>query len=245
MDALINLGIFLTLLIVGYIFGKAAEAKHYKSIEKREKALIGLPAVTLKHLGDDALITDAKLVNGNVVISVDYFKKFLAGLRNLFGGRMSSYESLIDRARREAVLRMKEEARGWDMVLNMRLETSSINNGAKGSVSSIEVLAYGTAIKYQAAPAPAAAAPKPLEPPALPNDVGRYKVTFSGQIAPGQSLDAVKSNIAGLYKVPVERCASMFTGRTVVIKENVDYDTAQKYQKAFSKTGAICQIEPM
>ena len=51
--------------------------------------------------------------------------------------------------------------------------------------------------------------------------------------------------VAALYKVPVERCESMFTGRTVVVKENLDYETALKYQKAFSKTGAICQIEPM
>jgi len=249
MEALINLGIFLVLMAAGYIFGKAAEAKHYKSIEMREKALIGLPAVTLKHLDDEVVITDAKLVNGSVVISVDYFKKFLAGLRNLFGGRMSSYESLVDRARREAILRMKEEANGWDMILNMRLATSSMNDGAKGSVSSIEVLAYGTAIKYQAAPAkkpaPAAATRNTLEPPALPDEAKRYKVTFSGQIAPGQQIETVKTNIAALYKVPVERCASMFTGRVVIVKENLDYDTAQKYHKAFSKTGAICQIEPM
>ena len=249
MDALINLGIFLILMAVGYIFGKAAESKHYRSIIQREKAFIGLPAVTLKRLGSDVLITDAKLVNGSVVISVDYFKKFLAGLRNLFGGRMSSYESLVDRARREAVLRMKEEAKGWDMVLNMRLETSSINDGAKGAVSSIEVLAYGTAIKYQAAPArkpaPAAATRKTLEPPPLPNEVGRYKVIFSGQIAPGQQLDAVKSNVAALYKVSVERCEHLFSGRAVIVKEHLDYETALKYQKAFSRTGAICQIEPM
>lgn len=249
MEALINIGIFLILMTAGYVFGKAVETKHYRSIIQREKALIGLPVVTLKRLGDDVLITDAKLVNGNVVISVDYFKKFLAGLRNLFGGRMSSYETLIDRARREAILRMKEEANGWDMVLNMRLATSSMNDGAKGSVSSIEVLAYGTAIKYQAAPAqkpaPAAATVNAPQVAARANATGMYRVTFSGKIAPGQQLETVKALVAALYKVPMERCESMFSGRTVVVKENVDRETALKYQAAFAKTGAICQIEPM
>ena len=44
---------------------------------------------------------DQALVHGNVVVSVDYFKRFVAALRNLFGGSVTSYETLIDRARRE------------------------------------------------------------------------------------------------------------------------------------------------
>jgi uncharacterized protein YbjQ (UPF0145 family) len=88
------------------------------------------------------------LVTGSVVISVDYFKRFLASLRTLIGGRVTSYESLLDRARREAILRMKEEASklGADKVFNIKLETSSISKSAKGKVGSIEVLAYGTAL---------------------------------------------------------------------------------------------------
>ena len=38
------------------------------------------------------------------------FKRFLANLRRLIGGRVKSYESILDRARREALLRMKTEA---------------------------------------------------------------------------------------------------------------------------------------
>ena len=80
-------------------------------------------------------------------MSIDSFKKFVAGLRDLVGGRVSSYESLLERARREALLRMKAEARalGAQSVWNVRLETSSITKGGKG-VSAVEVLAYGTAL---------------------------------------------------------------------------------------------------
>ncbi|MGQ0547496.1 MAG: YbjQ family protein, partial [Betaproteobacteria bacterium] len=53
----------------------------------------------------------SRLVAGSVVIADDYFKSLLAGLYSFFGGPVRSYESLLDRARREAVLRMKAEAR--------------------------------------------------------------------------------------------------------------------------------------
>ena len=81
-------------------------------------------------------------------MSVDYFKRFLAALRNLFGGRVTSYESLLDRARRESLLRMKEKAAalGASMVFNVKYETASISKGAGNTIGSIEVLAYGTAL---------------------------------------------------------------------------------------------------
>ncbi len=90
----------------------------------------------------------SRLVTGNAVISLDYFKRFLAGLRNIFGGEVISYQSLIDRARREAILRMKREAGKADMIINLRIETSSIGQNAnrRNTVGSIEAIAYGTAI---------------------------------------------------------------------------------------------------
>ena len=67
-------------------------------------------------------IENAELVTGSVVISVDYFKRFVSFLRDIFGGRVGAYESLIDRARREAILRMKENAKGADIILNLKLK---------------------------------------------------------------------------------------------------------------------------
>lgn len=153
MEAIVNYsGFILTLALIalGYWAGSVAEKKHYQSILAREQALLHLPAVS----GEDEFlpphITGAQLVHGSVVISNDYFKRFLAGLRALFGGRLSSYESLVDRARREALLRMKEQAHelGAQLVVNLRFETSTIGNNAnqKGGLGSIEVIAYGTAV---------------------------------------------------------------------------------------------------
>ena len=74
-------------------------------------------------------------------------------LRKIFGGEVLSYETLIDRARREAVLRMKEEAEKADVILNLRIETSSIGQTAnkRNTIGSIEAIAYGTAITLRKA----------------------------------------------------------------------------------------------
>jgi uncharacterized protein YbjQ (UPF0145 family) len=148
-----DLIIFLILLGLGYFFGQLAERKHYKSILKREADTIHVPAVTLKTLPPALKHCNTMLVSGNVVISVDYFKRFLSGLRSIVGGRLKSYESLLDRARREAILRMKEQAinNGALLISNVRIETASISkNNRKRSVGSIEVVAYGTAISADA-----------------------------------------------------------------------------------------------
>jgi len=78
---------------------------------------------------------------------VDYFKRLLASLRNIFGGTVKSYESLIDRARREALLRMKEKAPQASMIVNVRIETTTVGRKAnKKGVGCLEALAYGTAV---------------------------------------------------------------------------------------------------
>ncbi len=145
-----DLFLFLLLFCVGYTCGTIAEKRHYKSIIKREKELMKLMVVNAEGRFAEGAVRNSFLVNGSTVVSNDYFKRILATLRNIFGGRVKAYESLIDRARREAILRMKEEAkaRGAHMIINLRLETSTIGRSAnkKNKVGSIETLAYGTAV---------------------------------------------------------------------------------------------------
>jgi uncharacterized protein YbjQ (UPF0145 family) len=146
-----SLIIFLILLSLGYGFGKLAEGRHYRSIHAREETSVHLPTTSCKKsMGPNSPVRHAELVHGHVVISVDYFKQMLAGLRNLFGGTIQSYETLLDRARREAILRMKERCPTAHQILNLRIETSSISKGGSGDrIGSVEVLAYGTAIYFQ------------------------------------------------------------------------------------------------
>jgi uncharacterized protein YbjQ (UPF0145 family) len=142
-----NLILFLILLSLGYAVGQFAERRHYRSILQREQKLNSLPAIASRYPPTEPHYHQV-MVTGSTVVSVDYFKRFLAALRNLFGGRVSSYESLLDRARRESLLRMKQQAAsmGAAMVFNVKYETASISKGRGNSIGSIEVLAYGTAL---------------------------------------------------------------------------------------------------
>ncbi|MCK5926335.1 MAG: heavy metal-binding domain-containing protein [Methylococcales bacterium] len=141
--------LFLILMTLGYLFGHYAEKKHYKSINKREKELLKLPAISCKNPIGNESISHVTLSYGNVVISVDYFKRILASLYNFFGGNIRSYETLLDRARREAILRLKESVTDADQIINLRIETSSIYKGKGNSIGSVEVLAYGTAVYFE------------------------------------------------------------------------------------------------
>ena len=75
----------------------------------------------------------------------------MAMFRALVGGNVRSYEPLLVRARREAVLRMKEQAiaGGYRAVINVRIETSRIaSNRSDGKgTAGIEILAFGTAVR--------------------------------------------------------------------------------------------------
>lgn len=140
---MIDLGIFAVLLVLGYGFGQFNEQRHYRSIKKREAVYASMPAIASRHIPVD-MRYQQQLVAGNVVVASDYFKSFLASLVNIFGGRIRSYEPLLDRGRREALLRLKEEAAQLQasMVFNVKYETSRIG----GRITTIEVLAYGTAL---------------------------------------------------------------------------------------------------
>ncbi|MBO1255295.1 heavy metal-binding domain-containing protein [Alteromonas sp. 5E99-2] len=149
---MLQIAIIVSLLLLGYVFGRHAEAKHYRYIEAKESELLALPATNLRTpLNTSKTISHTELVTGNVVISVDYFKRMLATLRALVGGEINAYETLVDRARREAIIRLKTSCLGASEIINLRLETSSISKGGRNQIGSVEVLAYGTAIYYQGA----------------------------------------------------------------------------------------------
>lgn len=141
---------FLFLVCLGYGAGTLNEKRHYRSLRKREEQLADIMVVTVEEGVDYQSRQRSELVTGSVVISIDYFKRLLGALRNIFGGRVVSYESLVERARREAILRMKEEAagQGYELVVNLRLETAAIGFRAnqKQQVGSVEAIAYGTAL---------------------------------------------------------------------------------------------------
>jgi len=138
----------LVLLVLGFFVGRILERSHYRSIRERETKFARTPCLNSRTVPRPEDIQLARLVSGSVVVSVDRFKQFMAALRNIFGGEVNSYSTLIDRARREAILRMKEQAPTADLFVNLKLETMSISKGGNKQTGTVEVLAYGTAIRY-------------------------------------------------------------------------------------------------
>ncbi len=147
---LVQLGVPLCLLLLGFGIGATTERRHLSSLKRREEALADMLVTDLKRFpgGADAS-AGVLMVSGEAAIATDYFKTFLAGLRKMVGGELRSYQSLMLRARREAVLRMLEEAhgQGYDAVCNVRLNTSNISGISRKRPPVVEMLATGTAYR--------------------------------------------------------------------------------------------------
>ncbi len=149
--------LLIPVLIIGLslLFSWFFEQRHLHSLDRREDALKDITLTDLKTPVNDAGISGAHLVSGQAVIGCDYFKSWLAGLRNLIGGEVHSLQTVLTRARREALVRMLDEARnmGANEVINVRFESSNILSGnpnrkRKGAMCA-EIYAYGTAIVRQ------------------------------------------------------------------------------------------------
>ena len=97
-------------------------------------------------------VKHTQLVLANVVMSPSWIQIFIGGILSLFGGEINVFTKMVDWSRREAKQRLREqiEASDFDEVINMRLETTIMTKtkGGKDKTTGVEILAYGTAIKY-------------------------------------------------------------------------------------------------
>ncbi|NQT85144.1 heavy metal-binding domain-containing protein [bacterium] len=148
---MVQLGIFLFLIFLGLVVGRARERGHFRNLEDREQRLQHMLVTDIKSFpGGADPGKGGALVMGQAVIASDYLKSFLAGLRKLIGGELRSYETLMERARREAILRMLEQAddQGFNAVCNLRMGTADIGgmSGSKGAAM-VEAFATGTAYR--------------------------------------------------------------------------------------------------
>jgi uncharacterized protein YbjQ (UPF0145 family) len=154
----LNYGWPVLLLMSAYFIGTLIEKNHFRNIRRREAEYQSMPVVTFDTMPEEWDAGESTLVTGSIVVSLDYFKRVIAGLRGIVGGRVKTYEPLLDRARREAVLRMIEDARaqGFNGIFNVRLETSRLANsrGDGEGTAGVEMLAYGTAVKMASRFAP-------------------------------------------------------------------------------------------
>ena len=98
--------------------------------------------ITTDTIADHKIIRTRGLVRGSTVRAKHIGTDIVAGLRNLVGGEIASYSSLLAGAREQAIDRMCDEASrlGANAIIGIRIETSTIMGGAS------EIVAYGTAV---------------------------------------------------------------------------------------------------
>ena len=72
--------------------------------------------------------------------------------------------------------------------------------------------------------------------------MSNYKLVFDGTISDGYQVDDVKKNLASILKANENQIELLFSKPEVVIKKNLDYESAMKYQQAMQKAGTICKV---
>jgi hypothetical protein len=71
-----------------------------------------------------------------------------------------------------------------------------------------------------------------------------YQIVFDGTLTGEIAVSKVKQNLAAMFKMNATQIEALFSGNPIVIKRNIDEDTAKKYQLAFNKAGAKCTLVP-
>ena len=148
-------------ILLFFVIGKLVERSHYRSLVRREAALKHIVVTNLREVPEGVTAGGSFLVEGDVVVAPDYFKTWWAGIKTLIGGRLGTLVTLMERARRESLVRMKERAAagGARFIIGVRFETASLRRVSgqgdqQQGAAMVEMLCYGTAIKETAGPAP-------------------------------------------------------------------------------------------
>ncbi|MDR1074757.1 MAG: YbjQ family protein [Xanthomonadaceae bacterium] len=141
---------FVAPMLVTFVIGQHIDRKHQESIRKREIKYCNVIVTTQKAPPPSYSGQSFRLVAGAVVIGSNHFRQVIASLQSFIGGRISSFEPILERGRQEAILRMKETAykRGDNFIANVRFETVPLSGNASRyqyGMGKIELLAYGTA----------------------------------------------------------------------------------------------------
>lgn len=81
-------------------------------------------------------------VKGSTIQAKHIGSDILAGLKNIVGGEIKEYSSMMEKARQIAIGRMVKEAEemGANAIIAVRLQSSNVMNSAS------EIVAYGTAV---------------------------------------------------------------------------------------------------
>lgn len=72
-----------------------------------------------------------------------------------------------------------------------------------------------------------------------------YEIVFSGELVPGAPVEQVRGNLARLFQADAQRVELLFSGRRLVLKNNLDAAAAEKYRATIERAGAVVQVLAM
>ena len=151
MDALFGILSSLTLLLVGYAFGKRADRKHLAELAEQVSGLDYMLVTQLNTFPHYIKGNPPQLLMAETVVATDYFKTFLASWRSFFGGEIKSYQSLMVRARLEVLVQLQSQAaqQGFNALCGIKFESADIA-GATTKRKATAVALIATATAYNA-----------------------------------------------------------------------------------------------
>lgn len=88
------------------------------------------------------------IVSSETILGANIFKDFLAGIRDIVGGRSGSYEKSLREAKEIAMRELTEQAQilGANAVIAIDLDYETLNSGT--GTSMLMVAVSGTAVRY-------------------------------------------------------------------------------------------------
>tara|TARA_B100001113_G_scaffold347284_1_gene339464 strand:- start:31 stop:537 length:507 start_codon:yes stop_codon:yes gene_type:complete len=135
------------------IYGSIYQKGKRNKLLEREKQTGRDPINNLSKPTGDKKILSSSLMWESVVIGPSWWQMLLGSIGSIFGGRLNAYAETYDWARREAIQRLRESvsASNFDDIINLRIETSMMSSTKKSKdrTSAMEIVAYGTAVKYE------------------------------------------------------------------------------------------------
>ena len=139
-----------------WLFGNLHQNKLLLKLDTEEKALEGRanPVTNLSKPSQARQIESSSLVMESISVGPSWWQMLTGGIKNLFGGKIHSYDKMLTYGRRVIIHRLRVQAiqSGFHEVINLRVETAMISKKSKGGdkTAAYEFIAYGTAIRYSA-----------------------------------------------------------------------------------------------